>query len=530
MKTKSIIMLAASAAFLTLLSCKPEAPDTGKEPDQPAGQGYIPGTLVAEDNRTEVTLREGTGETKTLGFRYVTDKELAEARTVTLAVDEASTLPEGNYTMPESLTVEAGSDSSDMLELTFKAEGLEAGQYTLVLREVLEEEDDVKASEPLEFNVTVRTPQAATYGFLPDYVTVCYVNTNDYQPLLADATILQLMKRRADPINYYPFNIVNLRTIVLKDNDGRAELVLGRDMEHVLANRAKYIVPMQDKGRKICLTLEGGGTGLGFCNLTDGQIDDFVAQVKKVIYDNDLDGVNFFDKGAAYDKAEENGLPAMNTTSYPKLIQKMRAALPGKLVTLADYEEPTAYFHDTEATGGIKVGKYIDYAWSGYMEREQPLQILDPWGLVDPNDPKVKEAETLVLENLGLEGSFSLKPYERKPIAGLTPDRYSNVACPYNSNEWLYKNESEISYNLFTFAYCGWWRSNVLVFGDIMSNHQNEYEGTWNTVVQMYYEYVLPSRLFGTGEYSYNIVENREDYSEDETLFTFYGWFSKDWE
>lgn len=46
----------------------------------------------------------------------------------------------------------------------------------------------------------------------------------------------------------------------------------------------------------------------------------------------------------------------------------------------------------------------------------------------------------------------------------------------------------------------------------------------------MYYEYVLPSRLFGTGEYSYNIVENREDYSEDETLFTFYGWFSKDWE
>ena len=225
MKTKSIIMLAASAAFLTLLSCKPEGPGTGKEPDQPDGQGYIPGTLVAEDNRTEVTLREGTGETKTLGFQYVTDKELAEARTVTLAVDEASTLPKENYAMPESLTVEAGSDSSEMLELTFKAEGLEAGQYTLVLREVLEEEDDVKASEPLEFNVTVRTPQAATYGFLPDYVTVCYVNTNDYQPLLADATILQLMKRRADPINYYPFNIVNLRTIVLKDNDGRAEYV-----------------------------------------------------------------------------------------------------------------------------------------------------------------------------------------------------------------------------------------------------------------------------------------------------------------
>lgn len=523
MKTKSIIMLAASAAFLTLLSCKPEAPDTGKEPDQPAGQGYIPGTLVAEDNRTEVTLREGTDETRMLGFQYVTDKELAEARTVTLAVDEASTLPKENYEVPATLTVAEGSDRSEMQPLTFKATGLETGEYTLVLKEVVEDaQDDVKASEPLEFNITVRTPQAATYGFLPDYVTVCYVNTNDYQPLLADLYVLSVESEIGEKKECYLANIVNLRSVVLKESEGRAELVLGKDMEQVLANRTKYILPLQDRGHKVCITLEGGGTGLGFCNLTDGQIDDFVAQVRKVVYDFDLDGVNFFDKGAAYDKAEENGLPAMNTTSYPKLIQKMRAALPGKLVTLADYGEPTAYFHDTEATGGIKVGEHIDYAWSGYMEVTEPLQILDPWGLVDPNDPKVKEAEALAFD---IPAVFPFAKYERKPIAGLTPDRYGNFACPYYSGNQHAEYEAEVL-NLFTFSYCGWWKSKIFVIGEMIPNLQDEYETAWQ-FVSAYYDYAFLSSLMGVGPDSYLINFNRTEYGFEADVYNF---LAKDWE
>ncbi len=528
MKTKSIIMLAASAAFLTLLSCKPEAPDTGKEPDQPAGQGYIPGTLVAEDNRTEVTLREGTGETKTLGFRYVTDKELAEARTVTLAVDEASTLPKENYEVPATLTVAEGSDRSEMQTLTFKATGLETGEYTLVLKEVVEDaQDDVKASEPLEFKVTVRTPQEGAYGFHPDYKMVGYLNTEDYQPLLADIYLLERYQRRVESVYYYLYEIINLRKTVLKENNGRAELVLGRDMEHVLANRAKYIVPLQDKGRKVCLTLEGGGTGLGFCNLTDEQTDDFVAQVRKVVYDNDLDGVNFFDKGAAYDQAEANGFPAMNTTSYPKLIQKMRAALPGKLVTLADYGEPTAYFYDTEATGGIKVGEHVDYAWSGYMERDEPLQILDPWGLVDPNDPKVSEANEFTDE----QARFPFSQIERKPIAGLTQDRYCNFACPYYSNQSQYEYRVEIS-NLATFAYCGWYKGKVFVCGDIISNHQNEYEQAWE-YISFLISNGLPTKYNGQEAFYYNVKQNNLlEYTGEEwnTMWGFYDWFAKDWE
>ena len=57
---------------------------------------------------------------------------------------------------------------------------------------------------------------------------------------------------------------------------GRAQLNLGNDKRYVLDHIDKYIRPLQDKGRKVCICLEGGGTGLGFCNLTAAQIVDFV--------------------------------------------------------------------------------------------------------------------------------------------------------------------------------------------------------------------------------------------------------------
>lgn len=161
-------------------------------------------------------------------------------------------------------------------------------------------------------------------------------------------------------------NIINLRTVTIRYNesDRRAILNLGSDITYVLNHASKYIWPLQEAGRKVCLSLEGGDTGLGFCNLSDEQIADFVAQVKAVVEIYNLDGINLWDRNAGYGK---DGMPETNTTSYPKLVKAMREALGSeKLLTLTVYEEPTATFWDTEATGGIEVGKYLDYAWSGY--------------------------------------------------------------------------------------------------------------------------------------------------------------------
>lgn len=118
---------------------------------------------------------------------------------------------------------------------------------------------------------------------------------------------------------------------------------------------------MQDKGRKVCVCIEGGGKGIGFCNMSDAQIADFVTQVKVFITTYELDGVNLWDRGSGYGK---EGMPAVNTTSYPKLIKALHEAMPDKMLTVVDYEEPTESFYDTSLTGGIAVGELIDYAWA----------------------------------------------------------------------------------------------------------------------------------------------------------------------
>lgn len=57
-----------------------------------------------------------------------------------------------------------------------------------------------------------------------------------------------------------------------------------------------FYTSMQENGLKVCLAIMGGGTGLGFANLTDAQISDFTARVQTAVSLYDLDGINLWDK------------------------------------------------------------------------------------------------------------------------------------------------------------------------------------------------------------------------------------------
>ncbi|EKC72387.1 endo-beta-N-acetylglucosaminidase H, partial [human gut metagenome] len=166
------------------------------------------------------------------------------------------------------------------------------------------EKDSPDDSKTLYYNVTVRQPYTDEYALHDghDLFFVFYINTNDYQPLLAQDYIMRKKLARGTTVAWYDAvgNIINLRTVVL-DYDaatGRALLNLGNDMRYVLDHTVKYIRPLQEHGSKVCISLEGGGSGLGFCNLTDEQIADFVAQVKAVIENYELDGINLWDRNA----------------------------------------------------------------------------------------------------------------------------------------------------------------------------------------------------------------------------------------
>lgn len=474
-KTGVVTLLCAVVlAGLTACDADPVERMGGKLPDKdPLENTYgVLRSSKSSGSETRMNLTEGAGfVTDNIYFQITQPASTAlslDARIdpalvdVYNAVNETNfkLLPEANYEFPDGKTLVVARDGkrSEIKRLKVLAGSLEPGEYLLPVTVAKTGETAEKLT--MYYRVAIRARQMGDYELNADQVfSVFYINTSMYDPRLVDEYFMRKESGETWEEVWYRTigNIINLRTVVL-DYDaatGRAKLNLGADMTYVLDHADKYIRPLQDKGRKVCLALEGGGKGLGFCNMTDVQINDFVAQVKTVVEVYELDGVNLWDQNSGYGK---EGMPAMNTTSYPKLIKALRTALgTEKLLTVTDHLEPTEYFWDTAAMGGIEVGQYLDYAWSGYRTANEAIEIVDPW-------------------HQGAENVSTL--FARKPIAGLAPSKYGCINVPWYFGQVF---TDQLMQNILYWRQAGYKQSPILVFEDLRTVIQDKYEGVWES-------------------------------------------------
>lgn len=482
-------------------------------------------------NHIPIGLTQGDGSTsdhifyslsqpasQSLSLTTVIDPELIDVYNQTYGTN-FSLLPASNVTVADNgiLKFEPGTTKSGSLKITFKADGLDPGNYLLPVR-ISEAGNDLseEQKQQLFYLVSVRGLDLIDNALDTDFITVFYLNTDDYQPLLAD---IFAVEKRDGNTNEWIWkrtigNIVNLRIVQIgydAATDG-AKLVLNSNIRYVLEHADKYIRPLQDKGRKVCLCIEGAGTGLGFCNLTDAQIKDFVAQVKDVVERFGIDGINLWDRYSGYGK---DGMPAMNTTSYPKLIKALRETLGhDRMLTVVDHMEPTEYLWDTEATGGIAVGDYIDYAWSGYMREDEDVQLSDPW--LDPN------------EAMGM----GIKLLDRKPFAGLDATRYGNFAIPWYPKDSEYLINAEGFMNIMMWRMFGYMKSRIVVYADLLTWVQNEYEYTLSMTVGMVYPCIADDAMnMETGEIinNYSLMATDSELGRGDIGKWGYNYLMKDW-
>ena len=533
-----IATLLCTAALAGLMACDADTVEQqgGKLPDKEPLE-TVSGMLRSgnsSEKTIDVLLTEGSDGFVMRNFYFQQTKPASDGFSLDAWVDatllddynaadgvERTLLPEANYEFPDGKVLDLSSEAqrSALKRVKFTAAGLAAGEYVLPL--TVAGQDAPDANKTLYYNVSVRQPYTDADGYAlhdgHDLFFVFYINTNDFQPLLAQDYIMRKKLARGTTVAWYDAvgNIINLRTVML-DYDaatGRALLNLGNDMRYVLDHAVKYIRPLQEHGSKVCISIEGSGKGLGFCNLTDGQIVDFVAQVKTVVEEFGIDGINLWDRGSEYGK---EGMPAMNTASYPKLIKALREALGGeKLLTVTVYEEPTSTFWDTQATGGIAVGDYIDYAWSGYNRESEAPQVLDPW---HPELAYVSD-------------------YTQKPIANLPKERYGCINFPIYSTSSMEIGTAinQILYTDMLDWVPNYKPNNIIVFNDLHTNLQDNYETYWDTmfalcctVMDSENRYLLGSR----NGYSYLFDNNRLGTLPNEAgeWIGGYGKWKKDWQ
>jgi len=378
---------------------------------------------------------------------------------------EAALLPDDNITLSEkTLTIPKGKSISETIECAVSTDNLDLNTlYLLTISLELSTKNSPNVPNILQYFINLRPnirswentiDPSVEISLDTEFYTVFYVNTERYQPLIADVFLYgktSLLTWETEKVCSFG-NLVNLRqsTVSYAPSSGRSLLSLDSDLRYVLEHADKYIRPLQNRGRKVCLCIQGGGKGIGFCNMTDTQIADFTSQVKEVVELYKLDGINLWDEGSGYGK---EGMPPMNTTSYPKLIKSMREAMPDKLLTLVDKEEPTEYFHDVALCGGIEVGRYIDYAWHGYFSYDEITQIVEPWETESP-----------------------YSDYKRKPIAGLIPEKYGSVNIARQPGGDLILSGQR---RVMKWKSEGRKKNNMIVFGfDLSANEQDgAYEG-----------------------------------------------------
>lgn len=518
------------ATTLLLAGCteEPISYGAGQEPDGEALE-TVSGTLRSRRSlrdRIPVRLVEGYEDDVADQVYYRLNTTTSQPVTVTVSPDlslvgayndanqtNLQPLPAENVSIGNggALTVAAGTAVSDPLEVTFSADGLAPGTYLLPL--ALQTDADAAEGQALYYGITVREfdenmfQQGDNSWEIPldtEWTTVFYVNTSEVQAQYADYVALEKEENNSFKTTEYVSlgNIVILR-IAQVDYDESSQRVLfspSSDLFYTLEHSDKYIAQMKDKGRKICVCVEGAGKGIGFCNMTDAQIADFVSQVKSFVETYDLDGVNLWDRGSGYGK---EGMPAMNTISYPKLIKSMREAMPDKLLTVVDHEEPTEYFWDTEATSGIAVGDFIDYAWHGYVSEDEPIAFINPYNA----------------------GTSYMQNYTRKPFAGLDESKYGNVNVPF------YQEYSDIfvdvNMDLWSMNAILWnieKKSNLLVFADLVLPQVNFAELGCISMIQNFYMYLAYDADFNN-QYNFYVMMRIPDIYHNSG----YNSFAKDW-
>lgn len=384
------------------------------------------------------------------------------------------------------VTIKAGELQSEPIDIFFLRKSLRGQQSYLFPIQATDMSTGEIYAEVFYVATTVNDAMIGTKPF----IFVGHVDTEVVNPLIATQFNLKIekTKRRKPNIQVYTglwFDIINLRTATIKKSSNcNAELYLNTDISHVLKNKDKYIRPLQQAGIKTCITVKGGETGLGFSNMTDGQISEFVDQLKVVVDMYGLDGINLFDNGAGYDL--ENAAP-VTAESYAKLIKALKTAMPDKLLTMVDTRETTEALCDPVA--GISVGDYLDYAWSSLYD------------FIAPYEPG----------------------YDFRPLAGMPEEKYGTLNM---------EDQSKMSYEMVMGI-----EENPMFADLIMEERFEPLSGTKVLVYDNipYYDYGNEGYYWDLFYYSLLVTPTTEDgYScrwetvKTQTVWKYYA-FKKDW-
>ncbi|WP_418983648.1 glycosyl hydrolase family 18 [Alistipes sp.] len=271
--------------------------------------------------------------------------------------------------------------------------------------------------EKAEFSqsgVRAAVPQTRATS-LGDFYRMATVEANNVDPRNAGEYLL------SDSTRFFT-HIALWGATIGGDRLNRVYLSFTKELKQVLDNPQQYIEPLQAKGIKVLLWVEGDQSGAGFSNLTAAQIETFTDAL--TAYDSRVDGYFLNDEWAAYGI---NNWPAANSTSYSNLVVALRRKT-DKMLCVYD-RGYSCYFSN-------EIASYIERCCcpqlNGYCTTpgfEIPLTRYCPY-MIDldmPPSERVVKARTTMSVNRDAGGIF----FEKVPGAPNRLSTFNAVASAF---------------------------------------------------------------------------------------------------
>ncbi|OKI16289.1 chitinase [Saccharothrix sp. CB00851] len=256
-------------------------------------------------------------------------------------------------------------------------------------------------------------------------ITTVYVEVNN-NPEVREVGRYRLAKSGANVFDIAIIFAANIKA----DPDNKPRLSFNENLQSVLQNAETQIRPLQRRGIKVLLSVIGDHDGIGVANLqSQEEAAAFAEQLADVVAEYGLDGIDFDDEWADYEK----GNP-VNEYSFPYLVSALRDHLPDKLITLYFYGPATT----TLRYGDIDLAKVFDYSWNSQYgtwdvpDIALPEQRLAPAAVnftATPADDAAALARQTVSEGYGAYLTYNLPRSNVRPyVSEFTRELYGSDA------------------------------------------------------------------------------------------------------
>jgi hypothetical protein len=377
-KINNSVMLLLLAAASVLTACSEEIiiPVTDESTYEKAVQpyGYLRHAGTS-DSLISVTLRS-TGIVRNI-YLGVT-KATANGMAVSVAIDttmvQAYNIAHSTQYKPfpvdlaqisngAKLSVNAWRTESDDINVTFTkntARTPEGTSYLLPIK-VVDETTNMNAGARTLWYVVNVEKTAISPVKASGIISFCFVEVNNVNPLNVGIYKITNSAHGDDGKPFFDICSIFAANLNYDADKGRPYIWFNENVAPILAQRDKYIKPLQDIGIKVTLAiLPSGASGLGFLNITPQGAKDLAQEFKAICDAYGLDGVDFDEEYATYGI---NGLPVSNSVSYGRIVYETRQAMPDKLVNIYYIGASTL---NNAVVEGQPVGNFISYGFGAY--------------------------------------------------------------------------------------------------------------------------------------------------------------------